>query len=149
MYSWAHALTCLQFALKPGSYFHGARSWDYGARSMQHGPQTELKICYFTQEVRICIPALAHMEFSDFHWVLHGSIETKNCCSQLDSNPCQIEFRVRRVIIELRRAAYWFPLVASYLCRPRSAFHSAFRSMEKRIYSYLCFSVSEKLWRGL
>ena len=36
------------------------------------------------------------------------------------------ESRVRRVIIEQRRAAYWFPLIAPYLCRPRSAFHSAF-----------------------
>ena len=30
------------------------------------------------------------------------SVEIKNCCSSLDSNPCQIEFRVRRVIIEQR-----------------------------------------------
>ena len=30
----------------------------------------------------------------------------KKLMLQLDSNPCQIEFRVRRVIIEQRRAAY-------------------------------------------
>ena len=32
-------------------------------------------------------------------------VEIKNCCSPVDSNPCR-QFRVRRVIIEQRRAAY-------------------------------------------
>ena len=39
------------------------------------------------------------------------------------------ESRVRRAIIGQRRAAYWFPFVAPYLCRPRSAFHSAFTTL--------------------
>ena len=43
------------------------------------------------------------------------------------------EFRVRRVIIEQRRAAYWFPFVARYLCRSRSAFHGAFTTLVRTL----------------
>ena len=58
--------------------------------------------------------------------LIYSIVVIKNCCSPVDSNPCLRDFRVRRVIIEQRRAAYWFSLVAPYLCRLHSAFHSAF-----------------------
>ena len=62
-------------------------------------------------------------------------VEIKNCCSTNGVEPVPIEFRVSRVIIEQRRAAYWFLFVAPYLCRPHSAFHSAFTTLWlKHIY---------------
>ena len=55
--------------------------------------------------------------------------------------PVPIEFRVRRVIIEQRRAAYWwFPFVAPYLCRPRSTFHSAFTIPTLKYYYVVLYN---------
>ena len=64
---------------------------------------------------------------------------------------CRLEpvtgrFRVRRVIFEQRRAAYWFPFVAPYLCRPRSAFHSAFTTLQLLFFAkiFLIFLIFYK-----
>ena len=68
-------------------------------------------------------------------WSYNGEWEESYSCSEQKLllhcrlEPVTERFRVWRDIFEQRRAAYWFPFVAPYLCRLHSAFHSAFTTL--------------------